>query len=365
MKRREQEVGLRRLDDGRWQLDYIDPVSGKRSRSIVMNKTLALQEKRRIEQAMTEGRDPKGIDRRFRDLAAEYIAQYPGLSRKSVETYMRNHVVPYWGDWRLERIGFDDVQAWVTTTLDGGRVAAGTRSAHTISAIFFVFSGAMTYARRKRWIVDTPCVRVKRPPTVERTVSVEAIGDFKAIRAAMPARYRIAATLAVGLGARPNEVVGLTLGQIDLENRTVVIDRQLKRGGYHVPPTWGPPKDKEARTVDVSDAVLDALVAYLADHHTPNQWGLVLADEEGWPLGYYRMNALWNESREDAAATTLKRMHDVRHLSASLAHDGGASLVEIQMRLGHDSVTTTRKYISQLRPRAEASTRAIDAAVLD
>lgn len=356
MKRREHEVGQRVLTDGRVQLDYLNPATGKRVRTIVKNKTIARQEAKRIEQAMEDNLDPKGVQRRFRDLATEYLDHYSGMAKHTVLSHYRNHVLPYWADWRIDRIEYDDVQSWVSTVLDNGQ-----RSPHTVEAIFFAFSGAMTYARRRRYIVDTPCVRVHRPAKHERTVSPRAVGDFKLVTAALAPRYRIGPILAVALGARPSEVLALTIDRIDTEGKRVLIDRQVKGGGFMAPVTFKPPKDKEPRWVDVSSLVIGLIVQHLADHYVENEHGLLLTDPDGWPVGYDRFRRYWREARIDADVASLHRFHDLRHLSASVAYEGGASLVEIQARLGHDSVTTTRRYISQLAERAEASTRALDA----
>ena len=80
MKLREQEVGLRQLADGRWQLDYIHP-NGKRTRPLFATKRIALQEKRDIETAIADGRDPAGLSARVADVAARYLATYRGKER--------------------------------------------------------------------------------------------------------------------------------------------------------------------------------------------------------------------------------------------------------------------------------------------
>jgi integrase len=47
----------------------------------------------------------------------------------------------------------------------------------------------------------------------------------------------------------------------------------------------------------------------------------------------------------DAAGLRRLRFHDLRHTFASLAVDGGASLVQVQAWMGHADVKTTMRYL--------------------
>jgi site-specific recombinase XerD len=53
-------------------------------------------------------------------------------------------------------------------------------------------------------------------------------------------------------------------------------------------------------------------------------------------------------------------MHDLRHAHASWLLAGGANILVVQERLGHDSLTTTQKYVHTLPGADEAALAALD-----
>lgn len=355
VKRREQEVKIRQLPDGRWQLDYIDPRTGKRARPAFINKAIADGEKRLVEDMMRGGLDPAATRLRFGQVADEYLSGYTGA--RAIPSNLRNHVLPHWEDVLLRNIAPIDVQRWVNLYRETDY------SPYTVDAIYNAFACVMSYARQKQYIADTPCHKIERPYRTKRTVPPEAAEDFKSVAAAMPRRYRLIPLLAIALGARVSEVLGLTVDRVNTEELSVLLDRQLNEGGFMLPPKFGMLKGKRPRTVDVSPMVIGAIVEHLAEHYTPNDAGLLFTDEDGWPLGYDRLNRMYREAWTDAGVTMLDRFHDLRHLSASVAYQGGASMVEISARLGHDQLRTTELYVHQTRARSERSVNAIDRAL--
>jgi integrase len=57
------------------------------------------------------------------------------------------------------------------------------------------------------------------------------------------------------------------------------------------------------------------------------------------------LRSLWKQARDAAGLPTL-RWHDLRHVAAQLQLEGGSSLVEVMMHLGHRSAQTSRRYMA-------------------
>jgi integrase len=60
-----------------------------------------------------------------------------------------------------------------------------------------------------------------------------------------------------------------------------------------------------------------------------------------------RPNSLWKIVKQYAAKSDLPEIspHDLRRTYAKLAYKNGAKLDQIQINLGHQSLTTTQKYL--------------------
>jgi integrase len=58
-----------------------------------------------------------------------------------------------------------------------------------------------------------------------------------------------------------------------------------------------------------------------------------------------KLRLLWEPARKSAGLPSL-RWHDLRHVAAQLQLEGGSSLIEVMMHLGHRSAQTSRRYMA-------------------
>lgn len=352
MPKREGNVKQVKLPDGRVRLDYDDPVTGKRCRPIMKNQTFADIEARKVLRSMEEHTDPRSHRMRFGEMSALYLADYSGT--RSVPANLRNHVLPYWDSWIAARITPPDVQKWIDTAVNDG-----TRSAYTVDNIYNTFRNVVVWAMKKRLLVVHPCQGIKRPERRPRTVPPDAVAQFRLIVSAMPGRFRLAPILALALGARIMEVLALRLGKIDFDAQQIHVDDQLVTGGFYIPPTFGPTKGRDQRTLDVHVEVLTMVMEHLDEFYVENEHGLLLVDEGGWSWGYDRVSNAWTEAWADVEATSMRRFHDIRHLASSVEKAAGVNEVDIMHRRGHKQLATTHKYLHSLTPRSETAAAAL------
>ncbi|GAA4697978.1 tyrosine-type recombinase/integrase [Nocardioides nanhaiensis] len=111
--------------------------------------------------------------------------------------------------------------------------------------------------------------------------------------------------------------------------------------------------------VPVGSVVVEALAAHLATYPSD---GPLFTDELGEPLRYRR----WRTVAEGAAraAGVDVTAHDLRHFYASALIAGGASVKQVQERLGHASAVITLQTYAHLWPGDDDRTRDVMDAVL-
>lgn len=141
---------------------------------------------------------------------------------------------------------------------------------------------------------------------------------------------------------------GLRWCDVDLDAGRLVVHQQVVPVGHatHV----GPPKTvgAEARVVDLDTGTIEALRAWRARQAAERlAWGpgytdtgLVFTREEGrgWHPEY--VTKTFPRLARDAGLEPC-RLHDLRHLAASLMLASGAPLPLVSKRLGHSSIAIT------------------------
>ena len=90
--------------------------------------------------------------------------------------------------------------------------------------------------------------------------------------------------------------------------------------------------------------VVPALTHHLEEFVAPGPDALLFPAADGvsslQPSGFYKY---WKVARAAAGRPDL-RIHDLRHTGATMAAMAGATLAELQQRLGHSSVNAALRY---------------------
>jgi integrase len=266
-----------------------------------------------------------------------------------VETNLRRHVYPTFGDRALGSIRPSELQAWV-------RGRSDELSAGTVQVVFRYVSAIFRAAVADRLIASSPCVGTKLPKVEHAQVEPLAVEEVEALIAAAPDRYRAIIVFAAGTGLRQGECFGITVDRIDFLRRTVKVDRQLllMPGGG---PVLAPPKTEASRRiVPLPEVVVDALAAHLAQFPA-GAGGFVFANDDGNPIRRTRFSDMWRPLVRRAGLPEGVGFHQLRHFYASLLIRHGESVKTVQLRLGHASAVETLNTYSHLWPDSDDRTR--------
>lgn len=260
---------------------------------------------------------------------------------------LRLHLLPHLGDRPMASIRLSEIQSFVKA-LEAKELAPGT-----IRGIYHVATQVFDAAVEDRIISRSPCTsKVKLPAVDDAPVVPPTVEQVTAMTLAMDPRWRALLTFIAGSGLRIGEALGLQVSDVDFLRRTVSVERQRYQSGE-----LGPVKSKKSRrVVPLGQVTIDALAAHLAAYPAAEDLWL---DEFGEPLRYRRWRSIWE--------TTLGKdftSHDLRHFYASALIAGGASVKQVQERLGHSSPVITLKTYAHLWPGEDDRTRDVMDAVL-
>lgn len=171
----------------------------------------------------------------------------------------------------------------------------------------------------------------KKPRSVPRGLSESAIDMLLTV--AQDARERVMLILMLEEGLRAGEIAGLQLGDVDLIGRYMVV---TGKGGH-------------SRPLPLTDLAAEAIEEYLLERGRCS--GALL-------LSYQRSYAnqgdgLTAKYVSRMAGNALRRAalresgHVLRHTFAHSMIDAGASIRDVQVALGHASMTTTQVYLGR------------------
>jgi len=188
-------------------------------------------------------------------------------------------------------------------------------------------------------------VRVPALPHVERTVwGTEEVRLFRETTAAD--RERALWDVLLGAGLRIGEALGLQWSDIGTD--TLRVARTLSylgAEGYRL----GPPKTRAGiRTLVLPPWVMESLrrwrIHQAEERLRSGQWaddrGAVFTDACGRPLSPGSLRRRFRKACGNAGVPPI-RIHDLRHVHASLAVAMGADPKTVQARLGHSTLDMT------------------------
>jgi len=172
-------------------------------------------------------------------------------------------------------------------------------------------------------------------------------------------------------GLRRGESLGLQWSDIDLKGRTLTVRRQLQKRPGGVLEECPPKTASSRRQVALDHRTTQVLAA----HHRRQQaqraeagdrWsetGYVFTDPTGRPLNPDHVGHVFQQLVRAHDLPPI-RLHDLRHVAATLALNAGVPLKVVQHQVGHDSLTTTADIYTAVLPQtahqaAEATTRLI------
>ena len=164
-------------------------------------------------------------------------------------------------------------------------------------------------------------------------------------------------TVAIGLGLRQGEILGLHWSDIDLDRKTLQVNRTLKPtrlrqpDGSHrvVPQTQDPKTPHSRRRLGLTGEVVAALrstrqsqvMARLAAGNAWKDLDYVFTTATGTAIDASNLRYRFKRLLTQCELPSI-RFHDLRHTAANLMLQAGAPLEAVSEALGHSSIQITK-----------------------
>lgn len=305
------------------------------------------------------------------------------LTHEQYRQHVKLYLKPLLGSYKLDKLAPQHIRAFIRKKLDDGL------SPRTVQLSLVILRRALDQAVEDG-LVARNTARLVRAPRVERfdskTLSLEQARSF--LEAAQGERLEPLYSVALTLGLRMGEALGLRWRNIDFDRRALQVDRILervgrpldgkrgKRGACDAPGSklvLGEPKTPRSRRML---NLPDVCVRALKEHRTRQleerlaagpRWenrDLVFPSGIGTPLELHTLHDDFKRLLIKAKLPDI-RFHDLRHSAASLMLAQGIPLRSIQEILGHSSITLTANLYAHVGERLKREAADAMDALLD
>ncbi len=313
-------------------------------------------------------RDPETLYRKIQDLTVPKEETTPTFGqvadewerehREEIEPRTWNNYAPHVSDM-IETRGNTPIDQMEASDVlnDLSRAKAKGYSATVVNTRKSIFKMIFDFAIIKGYIKYNPATAVRLPKGLKRGKRKAPTKEqMQVILTNVSAPFGLFPFLLLCTGMRKSEALALTWGDIDLEQKTIRVDKSIDYTDQSAPKYKSPKTEAGVRTVPI----IDILLEQLQKEYKVKKSSLLFpcpSSNRGGPGGglmkeraydgawerYCKAVGLMEEGKPSITA------HNLRHGTATLMFELGVDELTAQHILGHSRVEITREIYTDLR----------------
>lgn len=337
----------------RWVAEMTLP-SGKKKRKYEKNQKAArdwlLKQREDVNKGFTVKDDRISVSDYFERFLDDVVTHT--LKPKTVSSYkylIKTHIIPEIGPLRLIELRPDHLQALYSRKLEAGL------SKRTVQYIHAVIRRALNQAVKWGLLYRNPTDAVIAPGPDKKPPEVLTEDQAKLFLATVENhRWYPMYVLAITMGMREGEILGLHWEDVDFKNREINVSHTVNYiDGKSV---IGQPKTKKSQR----SISLPGLAVGVLENLERKESGLVFTTSSGKPISHRNLLRHFQASLEKAGIQRL-RFHDLRHSFATFLLKKKVHPKVVQSILGHSTISLTIDTYSHILPDIqEEATKSID-----
>jgi integrase len=356
-KRGNQEGSIFQRADGRWcAVVSLGWRNGKRHRKHFYGCTRS-EVRDQLTAALRAHQQGLQIDPQ-RQTVGQFLGRWltdcvaPSTRPRTFDSYsdtVRLHLIPTLGKIPLAKLAPQHVQAMINAKLPDF-------SPRSVQYMHSVLSRALNRAVKWDLVPRNVCTLVSSPRVPRQLVEpLSPVDGRRLLDAVKNDQNEALYSVAMALGLRKGEALGLRWDDVDLEAGMLRVRHQLQsQGGKKL---TEPKSDRSRRTLPLPDFAVKALRAHRARQLQArlvggSRWkdtGHVFTTSVGTPMDGSRVSKQFRKALKKAGLTH-KRFHDLRHTAASLLLAQGVHPRVVMETLGHSQISVTMNTYTNVMP---------------
>ena len=303
------------------------------------------------------------------------------ISPKTAQGYdglIEHQIAPFIGAKLIQKLTTADIESWHATLLTRGAKGRHGRpdgeggvSARTIGHAHRVLTKALHEAMRHGLVLRNVCTAQRAPKIVAEEMSILTPQQVVELSTLLEGHdLGPPALVALFTGLRRGEILGLSWGNVDLDDEVIRVRESLEETKTGL--RFKAPKSKAGiRDVTLPAIVSDVLVAqrkrllerrFALGQGKLSDTDLVFPTLDGSPQSPDSFGSAWGKLAKKLGLGVS--FHGLRHTHASQLIDAGLDVVTIAKRLGHASpAITLNVYAHLFRKDDRKAADAINAAL--
>ncbi len=338
--RQRHAIGSVRYDKRRKTWNYLWYEGAIRRSKLIGNKrdfptkAAAWKEAKRL-----DSRDPEASHTStlaLKTLATHYrVEKMPKRkdTRRSYEVWLRNYILPKWGDCLLNEVQARPVELWLNTLALAPKSKAHVRGVLRLLWDYSMWRGDVPTQRNPMELVTVKgATKRKRQP---RSLTAE---EFRSFSQHLPEPFSTMSLLCVCLGLRISECLALKWSDIDWLNGKLCVERGIVCQNVDEVKT---PESQQKLVID--GELLSALRMWkqLAQFSDQEDWVFASPAQHGrFPWSY---DQVWRKYQKAAEAASIGGFgtHCLRHTYRTWLDSVGTPVGVMQKLMRHTDVRTT------------------------
>ncbi|MCC0664539.1 tyrosine-type recombinase/integrase [Clostridioides sp. ZZV15-6597] len=273
------------------------------------------------------------------------ISTYDSYSR-----ICKNHITRHLGEYKLSELTAMHIQEYIDLLSDN--LNPKTIRVH-INILKLVLKRAYKLKLIKENIIDDidiPRAKKYKNNIYDKEQMLSLIESCNNVNIEM----KIAINLALGLGFRLSEILGITWDNVDFEENTIFIDKITSRTKGKVL-LKEPKTESSTRMISAPTEIMDLLKEFklkqmkdaLKKGSIKNKHNLVFFDKEGKPIAEDVISKKFTRFLKNNNLPHI-RFHDLRHSHVTLLIMSKIPINVISQRVGHADISTTLNIYSHV-----------------
>lgn len=305
------------------------------------------------------------VKRKFKEVVDEWLPYYKQTVKKNTVWFttinLEKRILPFFGEMYIDKISISDCQK---------AIDKWSENYTEYSATLGVVKRIIEFAINRGYCDNNPAEHVILPKhkKKEKTKNFYSKDELKSFLSQLKEmgndlNYTFFYLLAF-TGMRKGEALALKWKDVSYSNRTIKIERtltQIKSGQIiHDPKTA-----QSKRTIVIDDRTLKLLKLWkigckkkALKNGIPFDElnGFVFSDLNGKPFQLCYFNDKLRSVFKNITGVPKITPHGFRHTHCSLLFESGASIKEVQERLGHSDIKTTMDIYAHVTENAKENT---------
>lgn len=335
-----------------WRLDRNDKTPAGKQHDLSLREKEKLIDADKFRQTVPEGGNLTVLD-----LTKKYVSLKTGVRHNTAANYkfaINLIAKEEFGQKRIDKVKLSDAKAWLIKLQEDGRGYSTIRTVRGIVRPAFQMALEDDLIRKNPFDFQLATVVVNDSVTREAITRKQERQFLEFVKNdAHFCRYYDGIYILLNTGLRISEFVGLTIADLDFENRKICIDHQLQRKRnmeYVIEETK---TSSGTRLVPMTDEVYDCFRRILAERKKPKiepmidgRTGFLYLDKNGMPMVALHWEKYFQHICEKYNKIYKIQMpkvtpHVCRHTFCSKMAKSGMNPKTLQYIMGHSDISVT------------------------